>query len=439
MRMRSIVKSVSTTVLRGTMLGPSITKPGHLVACLAPLRRNNSPDDDAIVYKLVSYPIQHLITKSRTTEVLKPDAEFTMRDEMDGEFRHWCHTLPSGKAWSRLPPYCDVRFLKVGGGDLVYAIGGDRISQAKYPYGYLHQAEGLGPQDLSCLLLSASPRNSEVRMQTLSPMRGKKYNPIVAEIGGLIYVITSPSYEYPPAPDHQCPLFEVYDPSKNEWASLPDPPLLKPVNEMCIPGLSCVVIGARLYVSSRYRGSCFYDTELKTWEPCQLFSNIIMRGRSVVSAGCGRRFPFMWSPILYNEKFLLGVGHDYKFPVLAFYMVDEHEAVEVPFEFDTKFPVGFPMQPIVDLGDGYFVVMLDDWKHYRDIPYYDCYFDPPESWFGVTVVTFKLQWETENNGDFLLRGKIVSVHKMTTTSENPFNGNEEDMGLVGAFVHHPNH
>lgn len=431
--MRSIMTSVSSKV-RETILGPSIKPGGHLVACFTLLGDQCA---HPIFYKFEFYPIQRLITKSTTTKLLKPDAEFTWSEEMDNVYKkaisiepyHWRDWVPSPHTRTRVPPYCNMQFLKVG--DLVYAIGGNRVPQQAVSSCYSYKDEDL-PQDLSCISLSASlQKNSEVKVQTLCPMSGTKYQPVVAEIGGHIYVLSSPSYQYP----IKKPLFEVYNPSKDEWASLPDPPLLNPViRTRGLLGLSSVVIGARLYVSSSDRGSCFYDTELKTWEACQLFSDIHMKGEDNpkhIDARCGRRFPFIGNPILYKEKFLLATGHGYHSPVLAYYILHEHKAVEVPFEFDTQIPPGRTPPPVIDLGDDYFVLMLNGPGCTDD--------DDDESRCDATVVTFKLHVETNKHGGFNMRGIVSSIHKMKTRIGNPFNGGKV-LNLKGGFMHHhPSH
>ncbi|XP_027156242.1 uncharacterized protein LOC113757024, partial [Coffea eugenioides] len=100
-----------------------------------------------------------------------------------------------------------------------------------------------------------------------SSMKWGKILPIVVEIGGLIYALSRP-----PILDYgrRETVFEVYDPSKNEWTGLDGPPFLSPFTFGAFP-YSYVVIDNKLCVSNE-AGSCAFDTENWTWEACDLFA-----------------------------------------------------------------------------------------------------------------------------------------------------------------------
>lgn len=110
------------------------------------------------------------------------------------------------------------------------------------------------PTDFVRIHLSPSLQKQNSEVEFLTPTPTKKYVGGIAELGGRIYILSSPYHKYY---EVQQPFFEVYDPSKNEWTSLPKPHFLLATKTRYDQGgrtlsgkLTCFVFDAKWYVSS---------------------------------------------------------------------------------------------------------------------------------------------------------------------------------------------
>ncbi|XP_027066251.1 uncharacterized protein [Coffea arabica] len=227
---------------------------------------------------------------------------------------------------------------------------------------------------------------------TRSSMKWGKFSPIVVEIGGLIYALSRP-----PILDYgrRETVFEVYDPSKNEWTGLDGPPFLSPFTFGAFP-YSYVVIDKKLCVSN-LAGSCAFDTENWTWEACDLFAGFydsdIMSSEEkyffmeshedykyYLGGDIGHPFPFVEDAIFY-EGFLLCNVPDFSRPsVVAFEIVRGKVARRLTL-LDSSSILPRASSHFVDLGGGDFCLVSK-----AD----EC----PEE---LTVVKFKV-WKGEDGG-----------------------------------------
>lgn len=217
--------------------------------------------------------------------------------------------------------------------------------------------------------------NSYLHRKTTSSMRWGKHFPIVVEIGDLIYALSQPPFLDSGLRDR---VFEVYDPSKDEWTSLDGPPFLDTDTAYYMP-YSYVVIGKKLCVSTR-GASCAFDTENRTWGACDLFSDYygsddlsseesygsddpsseerynIMRLLPLEECPdqIGFPFPFVRNAIFYEDFLLCNVPYS-KPPVVAFKILNGKVVRKLPL-LDNGIQRG-PNTNFVDLGGGEFCLV----------------------------------------------------------------------------------
>ncbi|XP_071911305.1 uncharacterized protein [Coffea arabica] len=225
-----------------------------------------------------------------------------------------------------------------------------------------------------------------------SSMKWGKFLPIVVEIGGLIYALSRP-----PILDYgrRETVFEVYDPSKNEWTGLDGPPFLSPFTFGAFP-YSYVVIDNKLCVSNE-AGSCAFDTKNWTWEACDLFAGFydsdIMSSEEryffmesqedykyFVGGDIGPPFPFVEDAIFYDGFLLCNVPY-FTPPVVALEIVRGKVARRLTLLNGIRPRAN---SHFVDLGGGDFCLVSQ--ADERD----EC----PEE---LTVVKFKV-WKGEDGG-----------------------------------------
>lgn len=231
-------------------------------------------------------------------------------------------------------------------------------------------------------------------------MKSEKYDPIVAEVGGYIYVlgITIVDDYFPIA----VPSFEVYDPWENKWSNLPIPHHLH--DEAWFHGWqrgrrAYVVVDKKICVSVA-NCSFAFDTGSGKWEVCKLFDCLdpfeaaLCRPRDPVPLKrlrrstrlsskndvrqCGHQFGFYGSGVLYDENILLGALPPYA-PLVAYLLVDgkaeRMQCFWLNLSAEDNQPKWASYAHIVDLGGGYFCYM---------------YSTDEQSKSFVTLVTFKI-------------------------------------------------
>lgn len=227
-------------------------------------------------YCFESFPIEKLTRLSLQGKLLEPKEKFVWREILDD----------SSDACT---PHCfGTSFVQVG--DLIYAAGGFKTDEEDPEYSFI--APRNLPREFCCISLSTPLENS--RAEYKYPMHGGKYNPLIEKIDGLIYVLSAPRPRY--GADIVDNWFEVYHPLEDRWVRLRAPPFLEKKRYSAMFFYSYVVIGAKLCVSSG-EYSCVYDTKLKRWEACELFSDFMpqeVKGSSGTPS-------WLWSSISISE------------------------------------------------------------------------------------------------------------------------------------------
>ncbi|KAL6540481.1 hypothetical protein OROMI_024364 [Orobanche minor] len=328
-------------------------------------------------------------------------------------------------------PYNCMSFLHTSSydssGGVLYAVGGLTPDDAFKASNYIEDQPFSLPTELTriSLLSGGDTVSLSKEDRKLSPMKSGKFQPLIEEIGGLIYVLSG----YPPplikkpsaSPEAQEGKeffwFEVYDPRKDTWEQLEDPPFANSVGSVYsspffkVGKYRHLVVGNRLHVSDGMF-ACVYDTVTREWKASNLFTQRYLdkKVRGYPSRlnkwdfytlcgwggeNCGLGFPFQGQPILLDEREKIylcvkTVCKQGKPPLAAFQIlgdsIDTEKAVRFPLVLTTLgLPYGYP-RSLVHLGQDIFALLLieaqEDWTE-----------------FYGTLVTFKLEFQFDYGVD----------------------------------------
>ncbi|KAM7477993.1 hypothetical protein LguiA_026206 [Lonicera macranthoides] len=105
--------------------------------------------------------------------------------------------------------------------------------------------------------------------QEIPPMVGPKTGAKAVTVDGKIYVFSTTQYCYKQVVPK--PRFECYDPSRNEWKELPNPPFY--VEEWPLSYLYLSVLGRRIFVTSS-QWYHYYDVDENEWKYAVEYLNL---------------------------------------------------------------------------------------------------------------------------------------------------------------------